>query len=546
MRLITLLLLFTLTLQAQSPNTVGIIQQDVEATYDGYNLIFPHNQGDVFLLDNCGQIVHRWVGETTDRPGNAVYLLENGNLVKCKRKNTSGPTSPIWAGGGGETVEVRTWENELLHSFTLNDSLNRLHHDVAVLPNGNILMFAWENRNRMEAIASGRDTALLPQNKVWSETIFEWNPMQDEIVWEWRVWDHLVQDYDETQTNFGNPSAQPERIDLNYDPTDGNPDWLHINAIAYNPVLDQIVLSVPHFDEIWVIDHSTTTVEAATSTGGNSGKGGDLLYRWGNPKAYGQGTDEDQQLFFQHDVQWLNPTAQVGDADFGIMSLFNNRLPNGTSSGNLLRTTKTGSYDFVDNNYLPNDFERVVIYPKEDVRAASAGLSSAQFLPNGNALLLSGRWGFGYEITPEDEVVWEYIIPLKAGRPVTQGEELSINNNITFRMTRYGLDYPAFEGKDLSGGEYWELSPNEVFCGVVSTTELIRAAQLSISSNPAQDLVTISSEEPTTIRIWSIQGELVEMLQFDGEQIDVDVSNWQSGIYFLIASNGVSRKLIVY
>ncbi len=53
--------------------------------------------------------------------------------------------------------------------------------------------------------------------------------------------------------------------------------------MAYNAELDQIVLSVHNFDEVWVIDHSTTTAEAAGHSGGNSGKGGDLLYRWGNP-----------------------------------------------------------------------------------------------------------------------------------------------------------------------------------------------------------------------------------------------------------------------
>ncbi|MGC8644373.1 MAG: hypothetical protein ACP5XB_31305, partial [Isosphaeraceae bacterium] len=59
--------------------------------------------------------------------------------------------------------------------------------------------------------------------------------------------------------------------------------------------LDQILLSVHSFSEIWIIDHGTTTAEAATHKGGRSGKGGDLLYRWGNPQAYRAGTAADQQ-----------------------------------------------------------------------------------------------------------------------------------------------------------------------------------------------------------------------------------------------------------
>ena len=66
--------------------------------------------------------------------------------------------------------------------------------------------------------------------------------------------------------------------------------------------LDQIVLSNHNLSEIWIIDHSTTTLEAASHSGGNSGKGGDLLYRWGNPQAYDQGTGADQLLNHQQHV----------------------------------------------------------------------------------------------------------------------------------------------------------------------------------------------------------------------------------------------------
>ena len=78
-------------------------------------------------------------------------------------------------------------------------------------------------------------------------------------------------------------SEQPELIDLNFDNQDGHPDWLHSNSIDYNEELDQILLSVPHFDEVWIIDHSTSTEEAKGHIGGNSAKGGDLIFRWGKP-----------------------------------------------------------------------------------------------------------------------------------------------------------------------------------------------------------------------------------------------------------------------
>jgi len=45
-----------------------------------------------------------------------------------------------------------------------------------------------------------------------------------------------------------------------------------------------------------VIDHSTTTAQAAGHSGGTYGKGGDLLYRWGNPNAYQHGTAADESF----------------------------------------------------------------------------------------------------------------------------------------------------------------------------------------------------------------------------------------------------------
>ncbi len=452
--------IFLSSYSTAAQNTVGLLSYDAEAAYEGYNLIFPHNQSTVFLFNNCGEMVHTWEDSTDYSPGNSVFLLENGNLVKCKRHKLSAVGDPIWAGGGGETVEIRNWENDLLHSFTLNDSLYRLHHDIAPLPNGNILMIAWEKKTYEESVVAGRDTALLPQGEVWSEAILEWNPELDSIVWSWHVWDHLVQDYDPNAANFGTISDNPQRININYDEHDGHPDWLHINSIAYNPVLDQFVLSVPYFNELWVVDHSLSQEEA-------SGSAGDLLYRWGNPAAYDQGTLEDKKQFFQHDVHWIKPEAQPGDTDFGKLALFNNRVSPELSTANLLNTpidAVTKTYTLENGVFLPQDFEQTFTHPTNPTKAFSNGLSSVQLLPNGNVLLCAGRWGYAYELTPAGELAWEYIVPLKAGSPVEQGTELDINNNLTFRMDRYSPDYPAFAEKDLEPMAYIELNPNERFC----------------------------------------------------------------------------------
>lgn len=523
-------------------NTVGLLSIDPGQAFPGYNLVYPHNQPTVHLLDNCGRIVHQWPDAPNFRPGNSAYLLPNGNLVKTKRENSSPVTDPIWAGGGGAIVEIRDWDNNLLHYFERNDSLYRLHHDIAPLPNGNVLMIAWEYQDLAASLAAGRDPDKMDQDAVWSEVIWEWDPVQDSIVWEWRVWDHLVQDFDPTKDNFGDVANAPGKIDLNYDTHDGHPDWLHINAIAYNPVLDHFALSVPYFDEIWVVDHGVSTEEAR-------GPAGDLLYRFGNPAAYRQGSEADKMLFFQHDIHWTHPEAQPGDPAFGQMAVFNNRSNEHYSTAHTFSSLENGEYPFAEGRFGPDQFDRTFFHPDTLPITRSTGLSSFQLLPNGNALILSGRFGFAYELNPQGETVWEYRIPLRGGQPVSQGDSLRVNNNITFRMERYGEDYAGLQGKDLSTGDYWELNPNPQLCPLaVSTQDLLNVKpELDFFPNPSTGIIYFIEPIPERkpYRLYQLSGALMSEGELRQGQTRLQLPNLQAGMYVLQVGTQV-RKLILH
>ncbi len=403
----------------------GQIEGELPDPYPGYNLFAPIGSTNTWLMNNDGSIVHSW--SSTYRPAHSAYLLEDGSLLRTA--NTGGADFDV--GGAGGRIERRDWDNNLLWAFDLSSADSRLHHDIAPLPNGHILAIAWERMTEAEAIAAGRNPDLLADGELWSETLLEIAPTGTyggTIVWEWHAWDHLVQDFDPAKTNYGDGASQPGRIDLNFISAD-QADWLHANAVDYNSNLDQIVLSSREFSEVWVIDHASTTAEAA-------GSAGDLLYRWGNPQAYGAGGSARQQLFVQHDAHWISS----GLPGAGNLLVFNNGQ--GRTNGNWSSVDEIVPPLAPDGSYS-NDLPFAPAAPAWSYSASPASafyamnVSSAQRLPDGHTLVCNGPTGRFFEVTADGDVLWEYD-----------------HGSAVFRVTRYATSYSAFDDTGLDPDEY--------------------------------------------------------------------------------------------
>lgn len=437
---------FISLIQAQTP-TVGLVQQDTGTTENGYILFAPLSDSVTYLMDKCGRKVHTW--KTSYAPGASVYLLPDGNLLRPGRYfNAVFASSP---GGMGGMIQKIDWDGNVVWSYLISDSVHQQHHDVKGLPNGNVLVISWERKTIAQATAAGRNP--IHNNKsVWSETVFELQPVgtnQANIVWEWHVWDHLVQDFDNTKANFGVVKESPEKIDLNYTPKDTTEDWMHFNSIDYNPYFDQVVVNSPNFNEFYVIDHSTTTAEAATGTGGKSGKGGDILYRWGNPLAYGRGTVNDQKLFFEHNVHWIEPGLPYENH----IMVYNNGLgrpDSAYSTVDIIRppVTRSGVY----NPSLPyGPASYIWSYNQGNPNNLYSGfISGAQQLANGNVLVCVGGSGLFLETNTTQKTVWKYISPVIAGGIVKQGDYAF--GNVVFRATFIPQTYNGLRGRNLLPG----------------------------------------------------------------------------------------------
>ncbi len=272
-----------------------------QEVFEGYTLFTPQigfgGGATTNLMDNEYTIIQSW--EHSNGAASMPYLIpgdepgfENTLLIYPYRVDN--PT--MESGGVGGAVQCLSWHGELIWEYVLSNDDYQHHHDVEPLPNGNVLMIAWEKKTASEGYAMGREEIDNPLNQMWSEAIFEIQPDGNgsaEVVWEWHLWDHLVQDYCPDCPNYATISNHPELFNINNGyagtasgPGGANADWIHINAIHYHEEWDQIVFSSRYQSEIFVIDRYKRQAEY------------NAIYREEKRKANAQGFGLNKNLVF--------------------------------------------------------------------------------------------------------------------------------------------------------------------------------------------------------------------------------------------------------
>jgi len=483
----------------------GLIKES-ENAFDSYILFNPSASTSTFLMDKKGNIVNEWKSEFNSMQ---AYLKSNGNIVKMERD----PDFPTFA-AGGQSGRIReyTWDGELVWDFRYATEKNLTHHDIALMSNGNILAISYDAKTQEECIAAGRDPGHVNSAGLWPDKVIEIKPTLPEggeIVWEWRMWDHLIQDKFPDKDNYGDLAENPRKINFNVFGSHGGPpmtqeqvdemikqgimtsnataenqssDISHVNAIYYNESLDQIAISVPGYSEIFIIDHSTTTEEASTDKGGKYGHGGDLLFRWGNPQNYGMGGPEDQVLHGQHDIRWISE----GLKGAGNMMVFNNDIPGPKakfpnafaaimtamqsdhnpdpqiSVGEMsnysavleLKPQSSGKGNYILEAGQPFKADIVWEYTAPNKYSFySAFVSGAHRLPNGNTMILSGAKGRFFEVDSNGNIVWEYWQPYFYDYKLPDGTASQPTGPFVFgqfRIQSIPKDFAGLNGKDLS------------------------------------------------------------------------------------------------
>jgi hypothetical protein len=147
------------------------------------------------LVDNQGNLVHQWAGG----PSLIAHVDADGSLLR------GAVTGAIVVPGATGRIERLSFDGTVLWSYDLSGPFHYAHHDIEPMPNGNVLVIAWDRYTDADAIANGRNPAFLSSTDWLPDAILEiepTGPTTGNVVWEWHMRDHVIQDYRSEQTQL--------------------------------------------------------------------------------------------------------------------------------------------------------------------------------------------------------------------------------------------------------------------------------------------------------------------------------------------------------
>ena len=336
--------------------------------FNGYTLI--SGAGLAKLIDMNGRTAHQWLVDPDKTKGfiHRARLMPDGRLMLL-----FGPK-----GGGYGHVEEFSWAGQLLWDYRPEDG--KPHHDFYPTPEGNVLLICSMPvpQEIVETIEDPRRRALTIQG----DTIVEIS-REKQVVWRWRQHDHL-------DINTCNPI--PASRDWPGGPDNNTiTDWTHTNTVQALPENHwhdhgdarfkpgNVLMSMRQLDTILIVDretHEITWSYTGTFRGGMSG---------------------------QHESEMI----EKGLPGAGNILVFDN----GASPCKDLAHAGRSLVIEIDP-----PAEEVVWSYEDGHRFYSPFTSNCQRLANGNTLILEAACRRLFEVTPEGEIVWEYITVENAQR----------------------------------------------------------------------------------------------------------------------------------
>lgn len=411
---------------------MGTTIYDPEKAWSGYTLMQCQRIGAI-LVDMNGNVVKCW----KDVHGFPNKLLPGGYLM-----GSLGLRDPKFGYQDQTDVVQIDWDGKVVWKFDHKELVDdegdkrwiaRQHHDYQ--REGNPVGYYVPD---MECKTDSGNTLILCHEDVYNKKITEHRLMDDvfvevdwdgNIVWEWHANEHF------NELGFSELQKNTMARNANYHENGGGQsDWLHINSMSVlgpNKWFDAGDKRFHPDNIIW--DAREANIMAIISK-----KTGKIVWKIGPDFTESKELRIIGQIIGQHHCHMI-PKGLPGE---GNILLFDNG--GWAGYGMPGRTSKDGTKSDLRDCSRILEIDPVTLELVWEFKGASFGgmmpivanskfysplISSAQRLPNGNTLICEGCFMRMFEVTPDKEVVWEFIAPFKG------------MNQMIYRAYRYPYDY---------------------------------------------------------------------------------------------------------
>ena len=137
-RLYTFLLICALT---------GVSVSATAQSWGDYTLYSTGNSTKAYLLNMNGSVYHTWTFNSSNRTGYSSYLLPGGYLLRTVAYS---PNS-FFSGGQTGKLQKADWNGNVVWEFVYSTTSYAMHHDICPMPNGNVLLIAYESKTPAQA-----------------------------------------------------------------------------------------------------------------------------------------------------------------------------------------------------------------------------------------------------------------------------------------------------------------------------------------------------------------------------------------------------------
>ncbi|AOA57040.1 aryl-sulfate sulfotransferase [Acinetobacter larvae] len=386
---------------APSVYPTGVTIYQPEKAWKHYTVFSAADQKS-YLIDMNGQVVKQWPykGFPTEVINPAVNKGALGHIfVQLKERPDKDPHA-YGNGVNNHSVAELDWQGKVLWQWSGPDAASHAHqhHEIERLNNGNTLLLA----NKIHAIAGFK----LPQ--LVDDVIYEVDAT-GQVLWQWLASEHLAElGFSPEQLKLVQQTDLADYLHLNNARSLGENPWYDAGDQRFHP--DNIIIDSRQANFIAIIDKKTKQIVWRI---GPNYPSAELKNPFADKSQLPRAVD---QLSGLHDAKMIGK----GLPGAGNILVFDNQGGSGYPA--VSYQVATGASRVVEIN--PQSKQIVWEY-RPGTSFFSAFTSLARRLPNGNTSITEGQTGRIFQITPQGEIVWEYVSPFfaeaKAGRPASNG-----------------------------------------------------------------------------------------------------------------------------